>query len=133
MKKSILISIMPLLALFIFIAAQSPLTVTRPVAEDPDLDWPEEVVSLLKQSCFDCHSSDASNIKAKGALNFSKWADYKITKQINKLNGISEEVKGKNMPPNKYLDKNPDAALTDVEIGVITNWANKEADKLMEE
>ena len=72
-------------------------------------------------------------MKAKSKLNFSKWEDYKITKKISKLNAISEEVKEKTMPTQKYLKYYPDKALSDEEIGVITTWANAEADKLMEE
>ena len=133
MKKTILVSIMPLLALFIFVAAYSPSPIVPPVSDDLDLGWPDEVMTLLKQSCFDCHSSDGGNIKAKAELNFSKWDNYKLTKKINKLTAISEEVKAKNMPPQKYLNKNPHAILSDEEISVIVQWANTEADKLMEE
>ncbi len=133
MKKTILISIIPVLAIFLFIAAQSPSPSPVSDPQDVELGFPDDISTLLQQSCFDCHSSDASNIKAKGSLNFSKWADYKLSKKINKLGNISETVKGKDMPPKKYLEKNPDATLTDEEIGLITNWANAEADKLMEE
>jgi len=129
MKKNILIIFLPVLAIVLFIAAQSP----APASQDLDLGWPDEVITLLERACFDCHTADAGNIKGKGALNLSKWEAYKITKKINKLNGISEEVKEKTMPPKKYLKNNPDNGLTDEEITVITSWANAEADKLMEE
>jgi len=133
MKRTILLSILPVLALMVFIAAQSPSPVVNPIADDIDLGWPEEVMGLLENSCFDCHTSDAGNIKAKGALNFSKWEGYKITKKINKLNGIPKEIKEKKMPPKKYISNKPDAALSDEEIELITKWANAEADKFMEE
>ncbi len=133
MKNTILISIIPILAIFLFIAAQSPTPAPVQITEDIDLGWPEDVMTLLDKACFDCHTADAGNIKAKGSLNFSKWEGYKLTKKISKLNGISEEVKEKNMPPNKYIKKYPDNVLTDEEITVITSWANAEADKLMEE
>ena len=133
MKKTILISILPVFAILLFIAAQQPEPVVQPVQEDLDLGWPEEVMTLFQQSCFDCHTADASNIKAKGKLNFSKWEEYKLTKKIGKLDKISEEVKEKKMPPNRYLKDNPGKALSDDQITIITNWANKEADKLMEE
>lgn len=133
MKKSILISIIPILSIFIFIAAQSPAPVVITSADDVELDWPEEVVTLLQNSCFDCHSSDGGNIKAKGALNFSKWAGYKLTKKINKLNGIIEEVAEKKMPPKKYIANKPNTELSEDEIKTIVDWANAEADKLIEE
>lgn len=127
MKKNILITFLPLLAIVLFIAAQGP------AQQETDLGWPDDVVKLFERSCNDCHTAESGNIKAKGALNFDKWEGYKITKKINKLNGIAEEVKEKSMPPNKYIKNNPDAVLTDEEITLITNWANAEADKLLEE
>ena len=133
MKKVILYSLLPLFVIILFVAAQSSSPVVSPPPEDIELGWPDDVMSLLERSCFDCHTKGASNIKSKGALNFNKWADYKLSKKVGKLNDISEKVKEKKMPPEKYLGKYPDKVLTDVEIGVITNWANAEADKLMEE
>ncbi len=132
MKKLIFISLVPLLAFFVFIAAQKPET-TVIVQEDIDLGWPEEVMVLLEKACFECHTADASNLKAKSRLNFSKWEDYKLSKKIGKLGDISEEVKIKSMPPEKYVKDYPDRGLTDIEIGVITNWANAEAEKLLQE
>lgn len=133
MKKNILYSVLPLMAIIIFVAAQDFTTETTPATDEIELGWPDDVMALLENSCYDCHTKDASNIKSKGALNFSKWEDYKLTKKIGKLNDISESVKEKKMPPKKYLDKFPEKALSDEEIGVVTNWANAEAEKLMEE
>lgn len=133
MKKIILISIMPILAIFLFIAAQTSSPVVVQPAEDIELGWPDEVMVLLDKACFDCHTSDEGNIKSRGALNFSKWEDYKLTRKINKLNGISKKVKEKKMPPARFLKDNPDKGLTDEEITMITSWANAEADKLIKE
>ena len=133
MKKIILYSLLPLMAIIIFVAAQNSSPIPSPAPEDIELGWPDEVMTLLERSCFDCHTKDGSNIKAKGALNFNKWGDYKLSKKVGKLNDISEVLKEKKMPPGKYIKKYPDKGLTDVEIGVITNWANREAEKLMGE
>lgn len=133
MKRIILLSILPVLALLLFIAAQSPVSPVSPVAEDLELGWPEEVMVLLERSCFDCHTAESGNVKAKGKLNFSKWEGYKLTKQISKLDGISGTIEEKDMPPKKYLEKKPEAAFTDEEIALIKKWADAEIDKRMEE
>ena len=133
MKKSILIMLLPAIALVALIAAQQPAQVPEPITEDIELGWPDEVMTVFKRSCFDCHTKESGNIKGKGALNFSKWEGYKLTKKIGKLDGIAEEVTEKSMPPNKYLKNYPDRALSDEEIKLIKEWANAEADKLMEE
>jgi hypothetical protein len=129
MKKTILFSILPLMALFVFISAYEP----APVPEDIDLGWPEEVMTLLERSCFDCHTAESGNVKAKGKLNFSKWNSYKLTKQISKLDGIRETIEQKDMPPKKYIEKKPEAVFTDEEITLITGWADAEIDSLMGE
>lgn len=133
MKKNIAISLLPLLAIVIFVAAQNISTQPAQLPQDAEAEWPEEVKAILDGACYGCHTDDNGSEKSRNALNFSKWEDYKLTKKIGKLNDISEAVKGKKMPPSKYLEKFPDKALTDNQIVVITNWANGEADKLMEE
>ena len=133
MKKIMFYSLLPLLAIIIFVAAQNSAAVPASAPEDIDLGWPEDVMVLLERSCFDCHTNDASNDKPKDALNFSKWEDYKLTKQVAKLNDISKMVKETKMPPEKYIEKYHDKKLSDAEIGVITNWANAEAEELMGE
>jgi hypothetical protein len=133
MKKSILIIILPVLALFMFIAAQQPAQAPKPVAEDIELGWPEDVMAILERSCFDCHTNELGSLKAKSKLNFSKWNEYKLTKKIGKLDDIIKEVDEKKMPPKKYLNDYPDRGLSDEEVKLIKDWANEEADKLMEE
>ena len=129
MKKTLLLSILPVMAMFLFIAAYEP----APAPEELDLGWPEEVMTVLERSCFDCHTSESSNVKAKSKLNFSKWEELKPTKQVGKLDGIRETIEKGDMPPKKYLEKYPDNALSEEEVKMITEWANAEMDKLMGE
>lgn len=133
MKKIILYSALPLLAILLFVSAQVSQPAAIPAQDEIELDCPDEVMTLLKRSCFNCHTKEASNAKAKLALNFNKWGDYKLSKKIGKLNDISEEVKEQKMPPAKYVSKYPESALNEEEIAIVANWANAQADKLMEE
>jgi len=98
----------------------------------PGPGFPEDVEKVLKASCFDCHSNNASSKKGKLALNFDKWGDYKTSKKVSKLNDICELVEENKMPPGKYLEKKPDRALTDAQKELICSWADKESAKLME-
>jgi hypothetical protein len=133
MKKIVLFSMLPLMTIILFVAAQNYSPTPAPAPEDIELGWPDDVMVIIERACFDCHTKDASNIKSKGALNFNKWTKYKLSKKVGKLNDISEVLKENKMPPEKYINKYPDKGLSDEEIAVIANWANKEADKLMEE
>ena len=97
------------------------------------IDFPEDVTAILERSCFDCHTNDASNFKAKGKLNFSKWDEYKPSKKISKLGAICEEITDGKMPTKKYKNKYPDKSLSKEEIDLICNWADEESKKLLGE
>lgn len=94
-------------------------------------EFPSEVKEVLKASCYDCHSKDASSKKGTLALNFDKWDNYKLSKRISKLDAICEEIEEGKMPPAKYLKGNSDKALTDEQKALICSWTEGEADKLM--
>jgi hypothetical protein len=124
MKKAIVL-LVP--ATFLFFVFQS--FIVNPQAGP---EFPADVKEVLKTSCYDCHSKDASHKKGTLALNFDKWDDYKLTKRISKLDAICEVIEEGKMPPEKYLKGNPDKALSDDQKALICNWAEDESAKLME-
>ena len=91
----------------------------------------EDVKALLKNSCFDCHSNEASGDKSKGALNFDEWSDYKDSRKISKLDAICEVVDEGKMPPEKYLKKFPEKALSEEQQALVCNWVEEELGNLM--
>jgi hypothetical protein len=103
---------------------------------------PEDVKIILKESCFDCHSSFtnypwyskitpvnywmADHIKhAKGHLDFSKWNSYSIKKKDHKLEELIEMVEEKEMPLPSYTWMHSEAKLTDAQIKSILDWAKQ--------
>ena len=124
MRKNLYLSI---LAISIIILCQSFSPESISVTEIPD-----DVNKVLIASCYDCHSSDARNKDAREALNFEKWDDYRATKKIGLLGDICELVEKNKMPPEKYLDRNPDRKLTEKQKKLICDWTAKESAKLME-
>jgi hypothetical protein len=94
--------------------------------------FPEGVEKVLKTSCYDCHSGDARNMKAKAVLNFDKWEDYSATKKISRMGDICDFIEKDKMPPKKYLDSSPDHALTDAQKELLCNWSKEESARLME-
>ena len=96
-------------------------------------EFPEEISLVLQTSCYDCHISESSNIKAKGKLNFSKWEELSEAKKVGKLESIAEEVKEGKMPPSRYLDNNPKAALSKEQVEAILKWTEEETNKIMGE
>ena len=98
-----------------------------------EAEFPEEISLMLETSCYDCHISESSNLKAKGKLNFSKWEELSNAKKVGKLESIAEELKEGKMPPSRYLDKKPEAALSKEQAEAILKWTEEETKKIMGE
>ncbi|MFC2111996.1 heme-binding domain-containing protein [Bacteroidota bacterium] len=94
-------------------------------------DIPSEVASILENSCYACHTTGAKAEDAVKAVDFKKWSAYKKTKKVGILNDIQEVVKEGMMPPGKFVDRNPEKALSDEDREVIVKWTKKETAKLM--
>jgi hypothetical protein len=93
--------------------AQTPADSLKPI--------PDEVLTVLKKSCFDCHS-EPGKIMPLEKLNFTKWNEYKAEKQAAKANAMCEEVTKGKMPPSKYREKNPDAVPTADDLKILCDW-----------
>jgi hypothetical protein len=108
---------------------------------------PDQVQSVLKNACYDCHSNNTnypwySNIQpggwwlathirgGKAELNFSEFGDYSIRKQRSKLNSIAKTIEDGTMPFPSYTLIHRNARLTKDEKAVIINWANNAKDSL---
>ena len=98
----------------------------------PETVFPDEITSILKTSCHDCHFTGANAEKAVNALNFDTWDEYRTTKKIGLLADISKVVGEQKMPPGKYLERKPEAKLSEKQVKLLTEWADAEAEKLMQ-
>lgn len=133
MKKTRSIIWIPLLVVFFistaFISFQS-----APVqSPDPEEGFaiPEDVNQIFEKSCFGCHNVEASSDKAKKKLLIDQLGDLSKTKLVGKLSNIYETLEEKEMPPEKFLAKYPDKALTDDETKQLMEWASKTAEEVM--
>jgi hypothetical protein len=94
---------------------------------------PENVMTIVQRSCFDCHSDASGNFMAKGKLNFSEWEGYSAVQRVSRLEKICEEITKHKMPKKKYLKKHPESALSDTDITAICEWTAAETKKLFGE
>lgn len=100
-----------------------------------------EVTSILKETCFDCHSNFtrypwydkitpvnfwlAEHVEdGKGHLNFSEWDSYSVKKKDHKMEELIEEVEEKKMPLESYTYTHANANLSDAQIQAVMDWAN---------
>ncbi|MGC4023391.1 MAG: heme-binding domain-containing protein [Cyclobacteriaceae bacterium] len=102
---------------------------------------PDNVQSILKQSCYDCHSNKTNypwytNVQpigwwiqfshvndGKRHLNFSEFATYPEKKAKHKLEEIVDEIKEGGMPLGSYTFIHQDAVLSAEQAQVLMNWA----------
>jgi hypothetical protein len=108
---------------------------------------PADVQSILKTSCYDCHSNNtvypwyaeiqpaawwlADHIKeGKKELNFSEFASYRIGRQYRKLEEVNKEVKEGEMPLESYLWIHKNAKLSDEQRLTLANWVTAVRDTI---
>lgn len=99
-----------------------------------------EVAGVLKETCYDCHSSVtrypwynritpvnywlADHIDhGKKHFDVSKWDEYSIKKKDHKLDELIEMVEAKSMPLPSYTWTHSEAKLSDAQIKAVIDWA----------
>lgn len=105
-----------------------------------DFDGPSGVESVLRASCYDCHSHEtrwpwysrvapaswlvAHDIEeARDHLNFSQWASYEPKRQAKLAEEIWEEVEEGEMPLKMYLLAHSDARLSEAGKAILRDWS----------
>ena len=108
---------------------------------------PQDVLTSLKTSCYDCHSNNtrypwynniqpvawwlAGHIKdGKKDLNFSEFTSYRIGRQYTKLEQINNLVKKDEMPLESYTWIHKDAILNQQQKLAIANWVTSLRDSM---
>lgn len=104
---------------------------------------PDNISSLLKTSCYDCHSHETtypwySNIapaswflqnhikEGRRKFNFSTFAMYDTKRQIHKMEECVEMIEKRKMPLESYYIGHQDAKLTDEQRVELVNYFKRE-------
>ena len=115
--------------------------IPEPEAIDPKevIQAPEEIMTMFKTSCYDCHSYETkmpwygsiapmswevrSHIKQGRAwLNFQKWGSYDEETKQKLYKGIAKSI-SLSMPIPMYLSLHEEAKLTRAQRNSIRKWA----------
>ena len=91
---------------------------------------PEDINAIFDKSCIMCHNKDAKNEKSKGKLMLDGMAELTKSQQISKLSKISKAVKKGEMPPEKFIAKYPEKALSDDDKKALVSWSKNYAKEL---
>ena len=102
---------------------------------------PPKIQSILKTSCYDCHSNNTSYpwyskiqpVKwwladhvnsGKRHLNFDEFNYYSREKKLEKLDEIVKTIKEGEMPLTSYTVIHQDAKLSALDVSEIKKWVN---------
>ena len=100
---------------------------------------PQEIATILKESCYDCHSYKTdypwySNIapiswflqshisEARDNINLSLWGEFSKEKKISIKQGIIGVIEDNEMPLKSYTLIHTKAKLTDEEQAALVDW-----------
>ena len=90
----------------------------------------KEVKGIIDNKCYGCHNSESKNKKGRKKLSFDTLDNLSTYKQIGKYEGVLETVLESEMPPEKYIAKHADKALTSNEKEVLIAWAKAKGEEL---
>jgi Haem-binding domain len=151
MKKILKIVVVVLFIGFVGIQFVRPEKTNPPINQSETMQAamqvPENVQSILKRSCNDCHSHETvypfySNVapvswqvidhinEGRRKLNFSIWNTYDDKKKKRKLEGICEEMQIGEMPMWQYTLIHRDAQISADDTKIICDWTNGEVGKV---
>lgn len=108
---------------------------------------PTNVQTILKTSCYDCHSNNTnypwySNLQpirffmdghvneGKENLNFSEFGNYSRRRKENKLDLIIKQIKSNEMPLNSYTFIHKNAILSKKDKTVLINCMEQIQDSI---
>ena len=117
-----------------------------PIKKSEELQASSEVTSILKKSCYDCHSSKVNapwyynvapiswytqiHVKnARAIVNFSKWNSYSKEKQLKVLKKLPKSVVIR-MPLLTYTYMHKETVLTKEEKKTLAKWARELKEKI---
>ena len=101
---------------------------------------PDDVMRVLRNSCFDCHSNETKwpwyayvaptswlvvddVSEAREELNFSTWGQYEQSQQETRKESILKQVSEGHMPLWYYLMMHPGANVDKEDLAAIERWA----------
>ncbi len=105
-----------------------------------EIKAPDEVMSILRNSCYDCHSNKTKwpwysyvapvswmisdhVVEGRKHLNFSEWGSYNSSKQKKLLEECVEEIIKEGMPLNNYTFLHPSSKMDFNKEQIIKKYA----------
>jgi mono/diheme cytochrome c family protein len=119
MKKLFIIPFAVIVGL-LFFQGKSAL---KPSSPAPAADLPAEVKAVVDKKCYGCHNANSKNEKGKAKLDWDALTKQKKSKRVGTMGKISEVLEKGEMPPKKFLENKPEAALSEAELATLVAWS----------
>jgi mono/diheme cytochrome c family protein len=119
MKKLLLIPFAAIIGLLFLQGKSEPTSYT--LAADAEL--PANVKAVVDQKCYGCHNANSKNEKAKAKLDWDALGKLKKSKRVAAMDEIAEVLEKGEMPPKKFLENKPEAALSEADLATLKEWS----------
>jgi hypothetical protein len=121
---------------------------TNPAVDEKiTLNGDPKVMSLLKTSCYDCHSNETKypwyqNVapvswflsdhieQGRKALNFSNWANIDPNMRLKRLERAKQMISNDSMPKHEYLMMHKNAVLNNEEKQMLEDFFDSQIKEL---
>ena len=127
-----------------FISMDVPAKIESNPSEE--IQAPKEIMTILKRSCYDCHSNEVKepfyynvapmswlvqlHVKnGRKVVNFSQWNSYDKKKQFKIVDKLPKSIIIR-MPMPSYLWLHQDASMSADEKKLLTKWAEELKEKI---
>ena len=139
LRETNMFRITVIIIIVVFVGVQFvPVNKTNPPVTG-EIKAPQEVMEILRTSCYDCHSNESkwpwySNIapvswlvvkdvdEGREHINFSEWQSYSEEDKAEDIEEIWEEIEEGEMPLWFYVPLHPEARLSDAQKEIIRKW-----------
>ena len=131
MKTYVKISILAVAVMVLFVRAMGTEKHAVQGADKAAVEIPADVKAVIDNKCYMCHSPEGRSADAKADLLWDSIPSYPKAKLIAKLDKIIDVLNDGTMPPAKFVESQPKAAITAEESKLLKAWAEKTADGLL--
>lgn len=137
-----LLKVIALTFVALFLVIQLVPVDREPPMEEGLVSAPDEVLAVLRQNCFDCHSNRTrwpwygyvapfswliqDHVQeARGELDFTSWNQYDEDERLELREEIWDEVDLGEMPPDYYVLLHPEGRVSEAEQAILKAWAEE--------
>jgi len=123
MKKLFLIPFVAIIGLLFLQGKSVTSSESATITDAMHAELPANVKAVVDQKCYGCHNANSKNEKGKAKLDWDAVDQMKKSKRMAAMGKIAEVLEKGEMPPKKFLENKPEAALSEAELATLVEWS----------